>query len=242
MRGEIDRTRIRELRDLYFEPKGEWATNRVERVMKAASLTPNDRVLDLGCNLGTFSHHAKLAGASPIGLDWNYAALVEGREVSACIGGFVLPRVQADGRQLPFDGEVFDVIINADFIEHTADDAKPPIFSEMYRVLRKGGRAVVYTPNLNKIRWELFGERVKRWLGLRSEMVPSWQDFVDPDHFGLTTPWETAAKLKRAGFTTTTNYFQFHVPLISKIPGTNRLMVPCLSAQFGDRFLILARQ
>lgn len=236
----IDSAKIQTIRDEYYEPKGEWATSRVLRVMQAAGLTRDEVVLDLACNMGTFSYHSKAAGAKPVGLDRNFAALTEGREISQIVGGVLTPRVCADAQTLPFASDTFDVVINADFIEHTPDDVKSIIFREMYRTIKPGGRAIVYTPNLNRVRWELFGEQLKRWTGLRSASVPHWREFVDPDHFGLTTPWKTAARLRSAGFQTTIRYYEFHVPQFSKIPGFDRLMAPLLSAEFANRFLIVA--
>ena len=140
---------------------------------------------------------------------------------------------------MPFLDATFDIVINADFIEHTPGKAKLPIFQETYRVLKKGGRTVVYSPILNKIRWELLGERIKRTVFLRSGPVPRWEDFVDPDHFGLTTPWKTAWRMRRAGLKTSVRYFRYHVPGLSRIPAVTGLTRPLLSAQFAERFLIL---
>jgi len=88
----------------------------------------------------------------------------------------------------------------------------------------------------------LFGERAKRLLRLRSDPVPRWQEFVDPDHFGLTTPWKVERELRRAGFQTSICYSDFHVPVLSKIPGANLLLRPLISAQFMDRYLVVAEK
>jgi SAM-dependent methyltransferase len=235
----VSEKQIREIRDGYLEPRGEWATSRVQRVLDAASVQPGERVLDLACNMGTFSFHTRQYGTRPIAVDRNYTALVEGREISTIVGAYAAPRVQSDALNLPFLDATFDIVINADFIEHTPGKAKLPIFQETYRVLKKGGRTVVYSPNLNKIRWELLGERIKRTVFLRSGPVPRWEDFVDPDHFGLTTPWKTAWRMRRAGLKTSVRYFLYHVPGLSRIPAVTGLTRPLLSAQFAERFLIL---
>ena len=236
----VSADRFAYVRDAYIQPKGVWATSRVQRVMDAARLSRSDLVLDLACSMGTFSNQARQVGARPVGLDLNYDTIVEGRTISDSITGHTTPRVQANALSLPFADDTFDVIINADFVEHTPSEAKLPIFIEMQRVLKKGGRAVVYSPNLNKIRWGLFGEKAKRLLRLRSQPVPRWQEFVDPDHFGLTTPWKVERHLRRAGFQTSIRYYDFHVPVLSKIPGANLLLRPLISAQFMDRFLVVA--
>src|SRR4029077_15418440 len=124
------------------------------------------------------------------------------------------------------------------FIEHTPDDVKARIFEEMFRVLKPGGRGIVYTPNLTRIEWELFGEKIKYALGLRRETVPRWQDFVDPDHFGLTTPEKTRDLLESVGFETRSLYFEHHIPMVSKIPVVGKLTDGLFPSHFAGRFLI----
>ncbi len=231
---------LSEIRDSYIAPKGDWAESRIERVMRAAGIQSGEKVLDLGCAWGTFCFHSTQAGALGIGLDWSETTLRIGREVTLRVAGVLVPRVCGDAGKLPFRDEAFDVVINADFIEHVGDDSKTAIFAEMFRVLGPRGRALIYTPNLNRVQWELRGERLKRSLGLRKRPVPAWRDFVDKDHFGLTTPGRTVRALRQAGFQTSDEYFEFHVPLLSKLKGFDRLAAPLLSPQFANRFLIRA--
>jgi SAM-dependent methyltransferase len=239
--GKPSPERIDQIRHLYLEPAGEWAVRRVERVMAAAGPKPGERVLDLACNLGTFSYHAFRAGARPVGVDRNPVALVEGRAIAIAVGGVDTPRVRGDALDLPFADGVFDLVINADFVEHVPDNVKRPICDEMYRVLRPGGRAVVYSPNLNKIRWELLGERVKRLVGVRTTPVPRWQDFVDPDHFGLTTPGNMIRVMRAAGFRTTSRSFDFHIPGVSRLRAS-RVFERLFAAQFSERYLVLGKR
>jgi 23S rRNA G2069 N7-methylase RlmK/C1962 C5-methylase RlmI len=59
------------VRDAYIQPKGVWATSRVQRVMDAANMSQGDLVLDLACSMGTFSTQARQVGARPVGVDLN---------------------------------------------------------------------------------------------------------------------------------------------------------------------------
>lgn len=227
------------IRDYYLEPKNEWARQRIERVTHVLKAGKGEHILDLGCGNGTFSFHLRRAGAVTVGVDRDENVLLKGRAASNKYAGFAAPRVAADATRLPFREAVFDAVVNADFIEHTPGEAKPAIFQEMYRVLKPGGRGIVYTPNLNRVRWELMGEKVKRIAGLRKEPVPKWWDYVDPDHFGLTTPARTRRAMERAGFRTKVYFFEFHFPGLSRLPFLDRLLEPLFREELANRFLIL---
>ena len=229
---------LKEVRDHYFEPRNEWGISRVERVLEAAQIQPGERILDLGCSQGTFSYHAIKRGGQAFGLDRDHVTLNFGCKAARQIGNITLSPVCADALASPFSDNTFDLVINADFIEHTPDEVKESIFREMFRVLKPGGRGVVYTPNLARIEWELFGEKIKHAFGLRREKVPRWQDFVDPDHFGLTTPSRTRDLLKTAGFKTRDLYYEHHIPLISNLPVVGGLLKGRFPEQFAARFLI----
>jgi ubiquinone/menaquinone biosynthesis C-methylase UbiE len=146
--------------------------------------------------------------------------------------------VQGDARFLPFSHDQFDLVINADLIEHTHDQDKALIFAEMFRVIRPGARGLVYSPNVNRVRWELRGEKIKKLLGIRRAPVPDWRSFVDPDHFGMISSKQAEWLLRQAGFITRTRFYEFHVPLLSKLPGFNRFARHWLSNQFANRYLI----
>ncbi len=50
-----------------------------------------------------------------------------------------------DGHNIPFPDNFFDVVISFQVIEHVADDAG--FISELHRVLKKGGKLYITTPN-----------------------------------------------------------------------------------------------
>ena len=53
--------------------------------------------------------------------------------------------VNGAGEHLPFASRSFDLILSHEVLEHVADDRAAMV--EMARVLRRGGRAVIFTPN-----------------------------------------------------------------------------------------------
>jgi ubiquinone/menaquinone biosynthesis C-methylase UbiE len=132
-----------------FSRRGLWVINTpYRRILGAAGVGPRDRVLDLGCGIGnilialsertTFDQPAVGVDVSP--------ALIE-------LGRREVHRAGMDGRiklqvtpatSLPFDGSSFDVVLTSHVIKHFDDDALPRAFSEVARVLRPGGRFLMW--------------------------------------------------------------------------------------------------
>jgi SAM-dependent methyltransferase len=99
-------------------------------------------VLDLGCNNGwgtqVISHEAQRV----VGVDVSQKAVDEARRLA--VGGNVEFQ-RYDGKHLPFNDGVFDLVASCQVIEHIADYAS--YLGEIRRVLTKDGLAVFTTPN-----------------------------------------------------------------------------------------------
>ena len=65
----------------------------------------------------------------------------------------------AECENLPFCGDSFDMVLSHEVIEHVRDDALAA--AEMVRVLKPGGRAVIFAPN----RWYPFETHGHYWHG-----------------------------------------------------------------------------
>jgi SAM-dependent methyltransferase len=116
-----------------------WTTSgdQLESLVRTR-LTPESRVLDLGCGRGgvveLFWRDVKLAA----GLDPDSPSLAE-RSPG-------MPIVRGVGEQLPFAGESFDLVVSVWVLEHLRDPET--VFREVRRVLRPRGHFVFLTPNL----------------------------------------------------------------------------------------------
>jgi ubiquinone/menaquinone biosynthesis methyltransferase len=93
------------------------------------------RVLDVCAGTLDLSLLAVDAGAEVVATDFSHAMLASGR------GKVLVPVVRADALALPFDDDSFDGVI-CGFGLRNLDDAARGL-SEMRRVLKRGGRAVV---------------------------------------------------------------------------------------------------
>jgi SAM-dependent methyltransferase len=98
------------------------------------------KVLEIGCGLGTDGAQFAKAGADYTGIDLTDAAieLAQKRfELFNLPGKFQT----ADAEKLDFPNDSFDLVYSHGVLHHTPDPARA--VSEIHRVLRPGGRAVV---------------------------------------------------------------------------------------------------
>jgi SAM-dependent methyltransferase len=151
--------RQNEYRERYKRLRPGWQTSgEAFEALTRRHVTPDARVLDLGCGRGgvmeLFWRDVRLT----VGLDPDLVSLVEHRtradtsSDSAGLRGRQGPAPTADmplvcglGEALPFSADSFDLVIGMWVLEHLA---RPDVvFSEIGRVLVPGGRFIFLTPN-----------------------------------------------------------------------------------------------
>lgn len=106
------------------------------------------RVLDVGCGAGVDLARFVNGGASGVGVDIASSAVRLAREnfqQQQLSGGFV----EADGEQLPFPSEAFDVVYAHGVVQYTGDGMR--LVEECRRVLKPGGTAIFQV--YNRISW-----------------------------------------------------------------------------------------
>jgi ubiquinone/menaquinone biosynthesis C-methylase UbiE len=111
-------------------------TKRLEKIDHAFSMA-GMRLLDLGCGNGSYTIELARRAAWTCGLDLQFNLL---QSFPAAI-----PRVQGAGESLPFKNESFDCITLIEVLEHTHSDTR--VLDECRRVLRSGGKLVLFVPN-----------------------------------------------------------------------------------------------
>jgi len=101
------------------------------------------RLLDVGCGVGTYVRRLRAFTDDVHGVD------VDADRVAAASES--LPNIrQASAESLPYPDDIFDGVLLHEVLEHVTDDALA--VREAWRVLRPGGRMVIYAPN----RWYPF--------------------------------------------------------------------------------------
>ncbi|MFN3742226.1 MAG: class I SAM-dependent methyltransferase [Anaerolineales bacterium] len=123
------------------EPSYVWRAGqqrRLEKILWAAAGRERGRVLENGCGIGLYAERLAQAGGQVIGLEYDFERASQAHQR-------VLRIVNAAGEALPFAEASFDLILSHEVIEHVRDDRQA--VGEMLRVLRPGGRLVLFCPN-----------------------------------------------------------------------------------------------
>jgi ubiquinone/menaquinone biosynthesis C-methylase UbiE len=132
-----------------FSRRGLWVINTPYRhILGAAGITAQDRVLDLGCGIGNilialaeqidFTHPATGVDISP-----DLIRIGEREIARAGLRDRIELRV-APATRLPFEDGAFDVVLTSHVLKHLDDDTLLASFREVARVLRPGGRFLLW--------------------------------------------------------------------------------------------------
>lgn len=115
-----------------------------KKAVKLCNIKGNDKVLDLCCGTGKMIElECKAVGENTtvMGLDFNSEMLnVGNKKLTESLANYKFNLVQGDAMELPFEDNTFDSITIAFGLRNVPDKRKA--ISEMYRVLKPGGKAV----------------------------------------------------------------------------------------------------
>jgi SAM-dependent methyltransferase len=120
---------------------------RVARVLEIHDPGPDDRVLDLGCGWGTFGFVLAPRVREVVGVDFSRTSIDLCRRRLAETELENLRFVRADAGDTGLEAASFDVVLAADLFEHLYPADSERVAREAARVLRPGGRFVVWTPH-----------------------------------------------------------------------------------------------
>jgi ubiquinone biosynthesis O-methyltransferase len=139
-------------------------TNRLERqlILELVGDVSGCRVLDVGCGDGELAVELEKGGAAVVGIDASAEMIDAAKRRSKSRNADIDFQV-AMAEHLPFPAGQFDVV-TAITILCFVDDAAP-VFREIARVLRPGGRLVI--GELGKRSTWAAGRRIRAWLGSR---------------------------------------------------------------------------
>jgi ubiquinone/menaquinone biosynthesis C-methylase UbiE len=132
-----------------FSRRGLWVINTpYRRILSAAGITAQDRVLDLGCGIGNIliALAERIDFIQPaIGVDVSPELIRIGEREIARAGLHDRIGLQvAPATRLPFEDGAFDVVLTSHVLKHLDDEALLASFREVVRVLRPGGRFLLW--------------------------------------------------------------------------------------------------
>jgi len=169
------------------------------------------KILDVGCGSAEYLRTVAKMGADYLGgQDLSEKAITKGRlkfSEENIQGKLVL----GDAVKLDFPDNFFDTVFSTDFFEHISTEVKEKVISEVYRVLKPGGKFVIKTPNLSYLKIAIYLKRILNLVRLRSPFIyiTDTKDNPGREHHGLTTYSELENLLE--------NNF-FHTPEITYVP------------------------
>lgn len=123
------------------EPSYVWRDGQRRRlgmILEAAGDRVSGKALVNGCGVGMYLEHLGETIKDIIGLDIEFERLQTAKNLDDRV-------VNGAAESLPFPPNHFDLVLSHEVLEHVADDRAS--IREMIRVLRPGGRLVLFCPN-----------------------------------------------------------------------------------------------
>jgi SAM-dependent methyltransferase len=111
---------------------------RLEMIRQVAGERVFGRVFEDGCGIGAYLRRLDEQAKQVVGLEIELERAHDAQQAAPQV-------VCGAGEFLPFKGGLFDLVLSHEVIEHVADDRRA--VSEIVRLLRPGGRLVLFCPN-----------------------------------------------------------------------------------------------
>lgn len=172
----------------------------------------NISVLDIGCGNGELVYRLSRNCRYIYGLDYSENALSFSKKYINQFPDNIQKKICllcADGSQLPFKDNSLDYIFSVDVFEHLREDELKDLVKEMYRILKKGARFIVFTsPNIEYVNlgyryWikpiNIIFNPVSRLIFKKELMVVSRHN-QDPRHINLHSVKSLQQAFKNSGF------------------------------------------
>ncbi|MBN2550209.1 MAG: class I SAM-dependent methyltransferase [Anaerolineales bacterium] len=123
------------------EPSYVWRAGqerRLQMIVQAAGERLQGRLLENGCGVGMYLQHLAERASFVAGIEFDLPRAIEAGQRARHVAN-------AAGEHLPFPDQTFDAILSHEVLEHVRDDQRTT--QEMLRVLRPGGRVILFVPN-----------------------------------------------------------------------------------------------
>lgn len=144
---------------------------------------PNDRVLDVGCGPGGFLAVLSRLGGEVVGVDIATEFVAACQQTIARLGLRNAQVLCAPAAELPLPDRSFDLVMLVDVLHHL--ESVEPALREVKRVLRPGGRVLIFEPNkLNPLLYLMCVLDRNEWGLLRLGSARRYRALLGP-HFEI---------------------------------------------------------
>lgn len=221
------------------------AIRHKDYLLHLLNVKKEEKILDVGCEVGAMMVYTGLLGAEVCGIDIDPGS-VKRANLYLEKYGIKGRAVIGDARHLEFPDNSFDKVVSSDFLEHMDPEDNISVFQEIKRVLKPGGIAVIKTPNLTYLKCSRYFKMLKRLLQCKnpfSVVIPHTRGY-EHQHIGLLTKGRLMKVIQAAGFLN----FNFHYDINSKIERVNYFLGeflacnPFLRNIFSEELIILIRK
>ena len=194
-----------------LDPSSRFHLYRTHEVLNLCGDPTGIRAVDLGCGWGTISFALARSAEFVVGIDFAGASLRVCTSRHDPRDHPNLAFLQSDARRTGLRSGAWDLVVAADLVEHLYPQDTEDVYREAWRLLRPGGRFVVWTPSPT---------HVLEFLRRRA-VLPA-----DPTHVDYKTLDRARADLEDLGFHVV---HAGHVP--SHLPGVRAV------ERFGQRWV-----
>lgn len=143
-----------------------------ELTLRYMAVEPSDQVLDIGCGTGSLT----LLVAEQLGKEGMVTGIdaaptmIDIARQKGARGGMSARFFAEAAESLSFADNSFTVVVNSMFCHHVDRELKESAFSEMYRVLKPGGRLITADIDTPSTFWGWLSGWSGRWLLLQPEL------------------------------------------------------------------------
>lgn len=111
-----------------------------DKIVEKLEITPNQKILDIGCGTGTFliELKRKYPKTNVFGIDPDQKILKIAQNKLDKVG-FEAKLIKGLAQELPFSKNYFDNVVSILTFHHLPTEVKRQAISEIYRVLKNGG-------------------------------------------------------------------------------------------------------
>ncbi len=130
----------------FFLMRDRFVRYKNKKVDEICHISKDERVLDLGCAGGIFCFALANNCREIVGVDFSSKVIEEANKLLKGKPCKNVSFVCADARNTGLKEGYFDVILCVDLLEHLYRDDSEKVFDECKRLLKNGGKLIIWTP------------------------------------------------------------------------------------------------